>query len=146
MKKHEDVFEELSTLFFELKQAIRASVPQAQHPDPNAWMRCETLRFIAAHGNPSMREIAQHLRVTAPSATSLVGKLQRLGWIARTASSKDRRTVRIVLTKKGHAELTRYHAQSRTMMKKVFGRLSYEDLYDLRRILASLSGSANPPA
>ncbi|HUO50579.1 MAG TPA: MarR family transcriptional regulator [Candidatus Paceibacterota bacterium] len=145
MKKNEQAFEELSALFFELKQAIRDSLPQSQRPDPNAWMRCETIRFIGEHGSPSMQEIAKHLRVTAPSATSLVGKLQRLGWVERTSSPKDKRTVQIVLSKKGHIELTRYRAQSRTIMQKVFGGLSDNDLRDLRRIFAAVSNRTPAP-
>ncbi|MDE2173639.1 MAG: MarR family transcriptional regulator [Patescibacteria group bacterium] len=134
----EHIFEELSTLFFEMRQAIRAQLPQKNHADPNAWMRCETIRFIGVRKNPSMQEIAKYLRVTAPSATSLVRKLRRLGWIERTPSLKDRRTVHIILTKKGEAEFRRYRAKSRALMKKVFAELPGQDLRELRRILGSL--------
>ena len=66
MKKND--FQELSTLFFEMRQTIRANLPDGQ-ADPNAWMRCETLRFVSESEGPTMRELAKHLRVTAPSAT-----------------------------------------------------------------------------
>ena len=93
-------FQELTSLFFGMRQTIRANLPDGQ-ADPNAWMRCETLRFIAENDAPTMREIAKYLRVTAPSATSLIRKLFSLGWIERKQSGSDKRVVRISLTAKG---------------------------------------------
>src|ERR1700722_15203592 len=97
-------FQELTSLFFEMRQTIRANLPDGQ-ADPNAWMRCETLRFIAERDHPTMRQIAKHLRVTAPSATSLVRKLFSLGWIERKASGSDKRVVHVSLTARGQKEL-----------------------------------------
>ena len=144
-------FEELASLFFEMRQTIRANLPQ-QRPDPNAWMRCETLRFIAGHERPTsrgrsplrrgegptMHEIAKHLRITAPSATSLVRKLDRLGWVERKPSGSDKRVVRISLTTKGQRELARYRAQAERTMRKVFSKLPERDLSHLKRALKNL--------
>jgi DNA-binding MarR family transcriptional regulator len=130
-------FAELTSLFFEVRQTIRANLPRGQ-ADPNAWMRCETLYFIAAHGRPTMQDIAKHLRVTAPSATSLARKLFALGWIARQPSEKDKRVVRIALTKSGERELARYREQSEKTMRKVFSKLHERDLSHLERALRNL--------
>jgi DNA-binding MarR family transcriptional regulator len=132
-----DSFAELSSLFFEMRQAIRANLPQGQ-ADPNAWMRCETLGFIAENDRPTMQEIAKQLRVTAPSATSLVRKLFSLGWIERDASGSDKRVVRISLTAKGKKELSRYRNQSEKTMRKVFSKLPERDLLHLKRALRTL--------
>lgn len=137
---NEKNFQELTSLFFEMRQTIRANLPQGQ-ADPNAWMRCETLRFIAEsdqRDGPTMQEIARQLRVTAPSATSLVRKLFSLGWIERKASGSDKRVVRISLTAKGRKELSRYRSQSEKTMRKVFSKLPERDLSHLKRVLRSL--------
>jgi DNA-binding MarR family transcriptional regulator len=131
-------FQELTSLFFEMRQTIRANLPQGQ-ADPNAWMRCETLRFIDKHEHPTMQEIAKHLRITAPSATSLVRKLSSLGWIKRGTSGSDKRVVRITLTPAGDRELVRYRKQSEQAMKKVFSKLPGRDLAQLKRVLRSLN-------
>lgn len=129
-------FQELASLFFEMRQTIRANLPQGE-ADPNAWMRCETLRFIAESERPTMQEIAKHLRVTAPSATSLARKLFALGWIERTPG-KDKRVVRITLTAKGKRELGHYRKQTEKTMRKVFSRLQERDLAHLKRALRNL--------
>lgn len=129
-------YQELASLFFEMRQTIRANLPHGQ-ADPNAWMRCETLRFIAQRESPTMQDIAKHLRVTAPSATSLVRKLSSLGWIARRAG-KDKRIVRITLTAKGNKEVVRYRKQSERTMRRVFSKLHERDLSHLRRAMRNL--------
>ncbi|MDR3571489.1 MAG: MarR family transcriptional regulator [Candidatus Pacebacteria bacterium] len=130
-------FQELTSLFFETKQTIRANLPR--RPDPNAWMRCETLRFIDEHEQPTMREIAKHLQVTAPSATSLMRKLFELGWIERTSSGSDKRIVRISLTADGRREVVHYRKQGEKTMKKVFSKLPERDLAHLKRILRTVN-------
>lgn len=120
-----------------MRQTIRANLPQGK-VDPNGWMRCETLRFIAEGDGPTMQKIATHLRVTAPSATSLVRKLSSLGWIKRVPSESDRRVVHIRLSPKGERELANYKRQSEQTMKKVFSKLPERDLTHLRRALKNL--------
>ena len=130
-------FQELSSLFFEMRQTIRANLPIGQ-ADPNAWMRFETLCFIAENEKPTMQDIAKQLRVTAPSATSLIRKLSSLGWVERVPLETDKRVVRISLTKKGTKELAGYRRRSETTMRKVFSKLPERDLVHLIRALRSL--------
>ena len=130
-------FRELSTLFFEMRQAIRANLPQGQ-ADPNAWMRREALRIIGESGTPTMQELSKRLRVTAPSATSLVRKLSALGWVERAPSDADKRVVRVRLTRAGGRELARYRKQAEATMRKVFSKLSEHDLSNLKRALKNL--------
>jgi len=85
-----------------------------------------------------MQEIAKHLRVTAPSATSLMRKLSALGWIMRKPSERDRRVVQIILTAAGQRELARYRKQSEKTMQKVFSKLKERDLSHLKRALRNL--------
>ncbi len=131
-------FKELTSLFFEMKQTIRANLPQSQ-TDPNAWMRSETLRFIEQHESPTMREIAERLRITAPSATSLIRMLSSLGWIRREPTGADKRVVRIALTAAGRREVARYNRQAERTMRKVFSRLPEKDIRHLKRILRNLN-------
>lgn len=130
-------FQELTSLFFEMKQTIRVNLPQTQ-TDPNAWMRCETLRFIEQNERPTMQEIAKQLRITAPSATSLVRKLAALGWVERVTED-DRRVVRVALTKAGKREVTGYRKRAESTMRKVFSKLPERDISHLKRILRSVN-------
>src|ERR1039458_5674026 len=60
----------------------------------------DTMSYIAKKGNPSMKEIANHLKITSPSATAIVETMQKKNLINRVASNKDRRRIRITFTPK----------------------------------------------
>ena len=129
---------ELSQLFFEVRQTIRAKLPYAV-ADPNEWMRCEMLRFIYENDGPTMQSIATYLRVKAPSATSLIRNLISLGWATRMTSESDKRVVRIFLTAAGKRELSRYRTRAQSTMVKVFSKLPKNDQTNLSRILRKVS-------
>jgi DNA-binding MarR family transcriptional regulator len=59
------------------------------------------LYFIQETKGALMREIAEHLSIRPPSATSLIADLERLGFVRRSQDPKDKRAFRITMTKKG---------------------------------------------
>ena len=132
--KKKDIFAELPTLFFTTRQIIRSKLPKDGHSDPNAWLRFETLRFIAESKRSTMQDVAHHLRIKAPSATSLVGNLVRRSLIVR-GGSVDKRVVSLSLTKAGMRQLDRYKARARSAVRAVFSKLSDREVNDLVAIL-----------
>ena len=85
-----------------------------------------------------MRDIAKCLRITAPSATSLVRNLASRGWIERESSASDGRTVRIALTPLGKREVRAYRVRARSTMRKVFSKMPRRDLEQFVRVLRTL--------
>jgi len=129
--------QELSSLFFTMKQILRAQLPDHK-VDPNAWLRYETMRHIRDAKGPTMRDVAEYLRIKAPSATSLIGHLARTGMIARKGEKADKRIVRIFLTPRGKREVERYERRSATMMHSTFSKLDDHELQGLIVILRRL--------
>jgi DNA-binding MarR family transcriptional regulator len=128
---------ELAPLFFETRQLIRSKLPHTAK-DHNEWMRCEILRHIQTAPSTTMREISDYLRIKAPSATSIVRLLEREGLVSRIPEEKDKRIVRIILTKKGNVRVAKYLKDARETMAKVFSKISADDVASLVRILRSL--------
>ena len=129
---------ELSSLFFSMRQIIRSQLPKGENSDPNEWLRCETLNYIALQKEPTMQDIAAYLRVRASSATSLVNTLSRAGLIKRSAQKDDRRVVRISLTAKGNRVLDGYIKEKTQAMRKVFSKLEEHEVQQLAMILRRL--------
>src|ERR1700690_3983477 len=129
--------QELASLFFMTRQLMRAKLPSGA-ADPNAWLRCETLRYIARLQAPTMRDVARYLRVQAPSATSLIANLARQQLVARCGSPSDKRVVRIRITAKGQRALAAYGRRSTSTMRKVFTKLTAAEIMRLMRILRRL--------
>lgn len=86
----------------------------------------QILKFVADQKTVTMKDLAQHLSITPPSATSITESLVKKGWLERVIDKQDRRIVRLRVTPKG-----------RTMMRKV--RKSVERVWE--DVLKSLTAT-----
>src|SRR5438045_450401 len=59
------------------------------------------LIIIREHDGITMKEFADHLRVTSPTATSFANRLVKLGWITRKHDLKNRKLVRLHISLSG---------------------------------------------
>jgi len=134
---NDDTFRDLASLFFTTRQIIRAKIPSGK-ADPNAWLRCETLRFIAQADGPTMQDVAAYLRVKAPSATSLIANLDRERAVVRRGEARDKRITRIYLTPHGRKLLAAYTKRSAATMRSVFSKLNAAEIHELGRVLRRL--------
>lgn len=141
MTKKRNLYEQLSPLFFETRQIMRDNL-RGERPDPNRWLRLETLRYIDERAPATMHDIARYLRIKAPSATSLVSNLEKAGWVKRLTTT-DKRVVRIALSAKGEKMLREYREGSTEVMRRVFSRLPERDLTALTRILLRVADAHN---
>jgi DNA-binding MarR family transcriptional regulator len=95
----------------------------------------EALQFVKEHETPSMRDIAGHLKVKAPSATSLISELVRSRMLVRRGDPNDRRQVRLHATERGTRELSRIFRRKRKIMESMLMRLDEHDRQELNRLL-----------
>jgi DNA-binding MarR family transcriptional regulator len=116
------------SLFFTVRGVMRTTLAQGRKLDPTSWLRIETLKFIADTSGPSMRQVADYLSITAPSATSLVSGLVRDGLVARSTDARDRRTAHLHLTTKGKTVLAETLARGTELLGALFAPLSRTEL------------------
>lgn len=142
MAKHTqaDVARAIS-LFFAVRGVMRTKLAKGKTFDPTTWLRVETMRFIADHDDSRMKDVAEHLSITAPSATSLVGGLVRSGIVTSTAAAKDRRATRLALTKKGETELKTALARGTRALSGLFETLSPRELAAFAATLEHIKNS-----
>ena len=62
-----------------------------------------TLMVIHERNEVSIKELAEALSVSPPSASSMVDRLLEMGLVSREASHEDRREVRVCLSERGEA-------------------------------------------
>src|SRR6185369_1390541 len=125
----------VASLFFGVKGLVRTQLAQGKKLNPYAWLHIETMIYIRDNEGPSMRSVAEHLSITAPSATSLVSALIKKGLVRRARDSRDARASRIYLTKKGEKLLVATQTEGRKVLAKVFAPLSPRELATLSRFL-----------
>ncbi|HUC89095.1 MAG TPA: MarR family transcriptional regulator [Candidatus Paceibacterota bacterium] len=95
----------------------------------------DTLSYIADSGTPSMKEIADHLKITPPSATAIVETMQKKNLITRVTNNKDRRTIRVSLTPKAWKFFKSLHSRKIIIINKMLSKLNDSDRKQFIRIL-----------
>jgi len=97
-QKHtsEDIARALSQ-FFSVRRIIRNRIAKGMKANPSTWLQLETLKFISDNKSVRVKDVAEYLSITAPSVTSLVAGLVRLGFVNRKIDVHDKRTTQLVL-------------------------------------------------
>lgn len=95
----------------------------------------DALLYIAEMENPSMKDIANHLNITPPSATAIVETMQKKKMITRVTNIKDRRTIRVSLTPKAWRFFREFHKIKVDIFTKMLSKLQDSEKRQLVRIL-----------
>jgi DNA-binding MarR family transcriptional regulator len=95
----------------------------------------DTLSYIAEKGNPSMKDIANHLKITPPSATAIIETMQKKKLVTRVVNDKDRRTIRVTLTPNAWKLFKSFHQIKSGIFKKMLSKLQDNERKQLIKIL-----------
>jgi DNA-binding MarR family transcriptional regulator len=98
----------------------------------------DILRFIVEKKNPTMKDIASHLNITAPSATSMIENLYDRKLVNRKSDPKDRRGVRISPTQKTLKLFSMFKDIKAGVIGELFSSLTSEDKIQLTVILKKI--------
>lgn len=98
----------------------------------------EVIMFLAHSGEASMKEIAEIMHITPPSASTLIDTLVEKRLVKRVPSDKDRRTIHIALSPEAQKLMISVHKKKVTIFKKILSKLNGEDQENLTRILNKL--------
>lgn len=95
----------------------------------------------AEPGSP-LGHLAAQLRVSPPTASGLVDRLVRQGYVRREEDAQDRRVVRHRLTERGEGVAGEIAREGTDLLEAIFGRLSEGELATLIQGLTLLSAAA----
>lgn len=96
---------------------------------------------VRRFGSPSLKELAQALQVSAPSASTMVDRLVEMGMLTREPSHVDRREVVVGLSETGHAMAARMEEEILLSISEVLAQLGPEysekwcDVFDRIRLV-----------
>jgi DNA-binding MarR family transcriptional regulator len=90
----------------------------------------------------TMSELSRMLLVSNGNATTVVDRLESDGYVRRTPSETDRRTVFVALTPPGVTLFERLADEHEREISRLFGGLSEADLDRLTEILKRIGGAA----
>lgn len=131
------------SLIFTTSRLIREKSKGKEHPDPFSFLQFETLRYVAEKENPLMKDVADYLYITPPSATSLIDGLVTAKMLERNSDKNDRRIIRVSITPRGQKILDTGFSETANRMRRILTKLDEMDQKNLIEILEKLSRSYN---
>ena len=96
------------------------------------------LSTIERHGQMTLSELAAHERVTPPTVTTVVGRLEGAGLVVRQTDAADKRVTRISLSPEGRRFVEASRSRKTAYLAKRLGRLDPEELVALERAVEIL--------
>ncbi len=99
----------------------------------------EVLHFVVEHKNPTMKDIAEHLQVKPPSATTIVETLCKKKLLKREESIKDKRITRITFTEGIWKFFKSFKSKKILILKSIFSKLDNKEKKELIRVINILN-------
>ena len=104
------------------------------------WGILRVLHRAETQGEKALRltDVSQRMLIQPPSVTGVVGRMERLGLVARKDSTDDLRVRRVGLTPGGRKLIGRVQAKHREQINAVFAGLKPDELDRLVELLEKL--------
>jgi DNA-binding MarR family transcriptional regulator len=122
----------------DLSRMLRQKCFQRDEKDVNM-LQLHAVVLIREHEGMTMKEFAESLKITSPSATSFVNRVVNMGWVQRVADKKNRKLVRLKITPLGKRLLQARMQEKRRCFRDMLKLLSVQDQRDLVRVLQKLT-------
>jgi len=138
--KKKSTTEKIISLMFNMGRAIKKQcLKQNGRSSGLSILQIEALWYAGEKKEALMKDLAGHLSITPPSATSLADDLVKAKLVARSEDKEDRRTITITLTAKGKRALANFLKKRMKKAKKRIDKLTQTEKKSLLRILEKIS-------
>jgi DNA-binding MarR family transcriptional regulator len=102
-----------------------------------------SVRHLEDEGDVGVKQLAEHLHLSGPFATTMIGKLITRGLITKESDPEDRRRVCLRVTAAGHELLSTLAPAQRKVNDVQFGCLSRDEFKQLNSLLERLIESSD---
>lgn len=119
---------------FKVMRVVRRQMACVKDDEHVNWLQIHSLAFIAEHEGITMKELADRMQVSPPSATSFVGRLVKLQYVERVTDAENRKLVRLKVTPVGREIVGRKLDEKRQKLRHMLSHLSGDDQAHLQRI------------
>ena len=130
-----------TTLASDLRLSVGRLARKVRQSEPSGLTQSQLSALVTIDqiGRARLRDVAATEGVSAPTATRIVGALEKSGLVARADDADDRRATRVALTPAGKAALRRIRSSRTAFMQRRLERLDAHELEILRAALPVLT-------
>ena len=129
---------ELPLLIMDAGRLLRQRLQRSGCPACPSILHLGIVKFVAEKGSVSMKEIANFLGITPPSATSAVSRLVRSGHLVRVGGTADKRMVLIALGPAAKRGLSSARSAIIGHLRAALSRLTAREKEELTAILKKI--------
>jgi len=133
--------EELSLKFFNTLKVFRKNFNNQDDLYHLTVGQIAALHFIKSKKQVPMKQVADFLGITPPSATSLINNLVLNDILERSYDKNDRRIILLSLTVKGSEIFEKAHKERIKIFEKLMSKLSLEEKNTFLNILQKIQDS-----
>ncbi len=136
MKKN---IETITSLLFSFNQKLKESFGKNTNESIPSMVQMRVLYFVYSKKNPSMKDVSEYFCISSPSATEMIERLIKAGFLTRKSNLEDRRSVNIAITPKGKKELNVAKKITENFISKAVSNLSKKELESFLEILIKIN-------
>jgi DNA-binding MarR family transcriptional regulator len=129
-----DLFEQFADISSKIHRQMERLNQTSVEEKMATMLQMQALSFLMQHTLPTVGELAHYLLISPSSTAQLTDRLTVSKWIEREHDSKDRRIIRLHITKEGEKELQRLKKIKLEKIKKVLSLLPEKELKEIIRI------------
>ena len=100
--------------------------------------QCGMLWVLNKHDGVSQKELAEKMRITPPSITVMIRKMEAEELIEKHQDEKDQRIARIYITEKGRKIAENMDDALHQLEKEAFANMSEQEIMLLHRLLLQM--------
>jgi DNA-binding MarR family transcriptional regulator len=142
----EDPLRRIIRLSVELARVMRQRAAGDTGPRIGiSFFQLHALLLVREHPHLMMSQLAKLLRITSPSATSLVTRLSRQGLLRRIHDPTNRKIVRLCLTLRAQRLIGSALRHRERVLKSFLSRIPSKDRVTFARILEQILTPERPP-
>jgi MarR family 2-MHQ and catechol resistance regulon transcriptional repressor len=135
----EEINEQIIETLFKIAKNLKGNIHNDFEHSHLTMLQCQALECVKKKKNAHMADIASHFATSMPTATALIDKLIAAKLVKRENDAKDRRVVKIFMTKVGDKLLHQVIKRKSEKVGKVLSYLSEQDKLELLRILGVIA-------
>ena len=124
----------LPNLLLSFRRNILENIKKEGFQHDLTFSQAEILHFIGAR-KETMKNIADYLHITPPSATEIVSEMEKKGLVKRSGDKTDRRVVFIALSGNARKLLVSLSKHKNAVLTKMISKLNEKDRKSLERII-----------
>ena len=93
--------DKLMSILFSKSEQMEEDMKKESAIEGLSIKQLQCIELIFTMENPNLSELAEKLKITKPSVTAMIDKLEEQGYVERIKSDVDRRSAHVHLTEKG---------------------------------------------